>query len=217
MIRIWCTYHDPSLIEEYDLENKGVYLFYSKDDTLPMKNINDLQEYWCELVTMWYIWQNQIKSDIVGFCHYRRFFDKIYEDEINEGCCQVYEKVDLPLYIQYKNAHKIEDLDTVIECIDRLYGKGNVYKDYLHHTQSFYNRNMFVMKWMDFNRLCTFVFGVLEEYLNIIGIEFDPKKYEEYCKKEGKVGYDKRWIGFLGERLVSAFIGTYFKENQILM
>ena len=81
-VKIYCTYHDPKLIDEYNLkETENFKLFYTKSD-LSGYSINYTELYLNEFVTQYYIWKNQIKSEYVGFCHYRRNFLNSINDSI---------------------------------------------------------------------------------------------------------------------------------------
>ena len=74
-ITIWKTYHNESLIKEFNLEeNERIFLFNSKNVGYDGKNINHLNQFLCEGVTLVYPYLNNLKSDIIGFQHYRRWF-----------------------------------------------------------------------------------------------------------------------------------------------
>ena len=47
-------------------------LGYMKDDT--GDSISDLNPYYGELTGMYWLWKNYSDVDIIGICHYRRYF-----------------------------------------------------------------------------------------------------------------------------------------------
>jgi len=75
--KIYCVYHDPKLIDEYNLkETDNFKLYFTKNEDEEKYNLNYVQLYLNEWVAQYYVWKNNLKSDIVGFCHYRRPLDK---------------------------------------------------------------------------------------------------------------------------------------------
>ena len=50
-IKIWCTYHMPEQITEYNIKETDIIkLFYSDNESLKEENINDLNRYLSEIV-----------------------------------------------------------------------------------------------------------------------------------------------------------------------
>lgn len=79
-LTIWQTYHDESLVEKYHLREDGIVrLFNSNNLQMEGENINHLNPFYSEVVTLYWVWKNQMKSNKVGFCHYRRTFSKIID------------------------------------------------------------------------------------------------------------------------------------------
>lgn len=83
---IWQVYHDECVKDQL-LESKKPYYksFYTKENTLNGKNLNHLQQYLNEFVCQYYVYRNDIKSDIVGFCQYSKFFDDTMTEELNQN------------------------------------------------------------------------------------------------------------------------------------
>ena len=103
--KIWCTYHDKNLIDKYDLkETENFKLYYTKGELKNEISLNYIQEFLNEWVTQYYVWKNNIKSDIVGFCHYRRnILPYINEDILNH----------ILNYSQYRTFIKIQLLNII--------------------------------------------------------------------------------------------------------
>ena len=72
--KIWQVYHDKMFSESL-LEGKQQYYrsFYTKGETIN-DNINHIQDVLNEFVCQYYVYKNNMKSDIVGFCQYGKFF-----------------------------------------------------------------------------------------------------------------------------------------------
>ena len=82
--RIYCIYYDDNQIKDYNLIESEIFkLFNTNNLNVKGYNINHINKYFCELCAYYYIWKNNIKSDIIGFCHYRRNYNKIEYDYID--------------------------------------------------------------------------------------------------------------------------------------
>ena len=88
---LWCTYHNNNIPKEYNLyETDNFKLFNDDDYSLTEDNINYLHDYLGDIVTYYYVWKNNKKSYIIGFCHYRRHFNTINYEQILNGHPECY-------------------------------------------------------------------------------------------------------------------------------
>lgn len=165
-----------------------------------------------ELTAVYWVWKNK-KTDIVGFCHYRRFFcnDGIacYENPLKMNRAERYLKeVDVIVHQRTfkENRTIIEELKMPLseEAFETGYGiilkKMQQYQsEYLFdlemilsgRTLCYYN--MFVTTWDIFDAYCEWLFS----FLIPAAEEFDVDAYE---------GQDRRTIGFFAERMLSVWL-----------
>lgn len=208
--RMWVTYHKPELIQEYhltDLDSR-FQLFDARQD--PMNSCMS------EFVTLRHVCQRGERSDYVGFCHYRRILNV---DRLPErGECQVRRRIKFPnnetMYEQYARCHNIKDYDLLLSLIDKRLGSGNYYSNYLRGSSTMYPNVCFLMAWKDFMNLCDFLFYFLEKFAEATGCGEDANKWHAKAVadfSEEEAPYQQRLLGFLGERLVSAWISVNLK------
>lgn len=169
-LKIWCTYHNENIPKEYDLHNtKHIQLFNDDDFTLKEENINYLHDYLGEITTYYYVWKNQIKSDYVGFCQYRRHYQYInYEDLKNNGIVSYWNCVfnDNTLYDLNKGV--INDF-IFFDFINYMYYKYNIDVNdniFINVSQKVAYHSMNIYRWDIFNEVCDFIFGFLD-YLTL--------------------------------------------------
>ena len=212
---MWLTYHKEEQLHQYDLKEDGMTrLFKGYDISVEGENINHLNRFYSEMTTMYWVWKNEMRSQYVGFCHYRRRFTHFMELEAGE--CQVMEIVTFPYSVcqHYKNAHNYNDLYDIVEILDDKYGSGNKYSDYLLNSQAFIPFCSFIMHYDDFKSLCEFFFPVLFEYDRRHGLNMDACKYMEKAQSDFRydnVEYQCRAMSFLAERLISCYIVSNMK------
>lgn len=206
---IWQTYHDDAQIEQYHLRNlEPICIFKGNDATVKGDNINYLNKFYSELVTLYWVWKNDVKSKKVGFCHYRRMFGRILD--IDRGCCQVLAISNRCNVRQhYKGAHNYQDFDDIVDILNDKYGEGNVYSRYMLEGNVFIPFCCFIMHWDDFQRLCSFLFPILFTYDTKNNLQMSPELYMEKTKRDFRydnVEYQCRAMSFLAERLISCWL-----------
>lgn len=187
-----------------------------------------LNSRWSELSGIYKLWREGPCTDIVGFTHYRRFFDFSGEDvqgfqrtiskqELRTRLSQLFDAsliascndltviVPRPFEIganpwhQYSYAHSGDDLCRVVSLLSLHAPELLPYVRNWTHNTSFYAWNMFVMNWALFDRLCSTWFGLLLEF-------------ERQVSGNRASHYQNRDISFLAERLFDIWI-RYAKDQ----
>lgn len=176
-IKIYCIYYDKSHIIDYNLQETDIIKLFNTKKKIKQDNINYLSKFFCELSAYYYVWKNNIKSDYVGFCHYRRNFHKIYYDWLDNNNVQAF----------YTN------------CYDTY--NNSLFKDYLKEkyniTDDFYMmtyKHMYIMPWNIFDKVCECIFGFYdwiydnyglnwkdeEDLYSIMELLYDTKMFNEW-------------------------------------
>ncbi len=218
--KIYVTYHNDDLVEKHHLSEDEHHVLFASHREIDGENINALNPVYSEMVTMYYVWKNNLKTDYVGFEHYRRHLKVLHMPK--DGECQIYlyhNMHGLTVYKQYAKWHNVSDLDTILSIVDEKYGKGNIYTTYIKESDILIPNCTFVMKWEDFTSLCEFMFPILEEFGKRCGMEDGFGTLEDWTQKavkdfgkEGNIIYQRRVVSFLAERLISAWIYNNLKQ-----
>lgn len=217
--RIWVTYHKDELVGQYGLKEDDRHVLFATHREPEKKNINWLNPVYSEMVTMWYVWKNNLKSDYVGFEHYRRHLD--VRKMPRKGECLVFRAIDFgarTVYEQYAQCHNAKDMDMVLSILDKEYGEDNPYRKHIMESRVLVANCCFLMKWSDFKAMCEYLFPLLEEYGKAAVAE--PERLSDWREKAAKdfgndrTDYQMRVVSFLAERLISAWITTHMKWNN---
>ncbi len=168
-IKIWCTYHDLQQIIDYQLQDSDILkLYYANDLSLKENNINNLNMYLGELVTYYYVWKNQIKSDYIGFCHYRRHFSFIKYDYIDNNHIQTF----MNGYMNLKDFSKVPYSDKLSPIfIDYMKDKYDINIDINKNYKGSFKLS-FLMTWDVFNNVSDFIFGYFDYISNKLNINW---------------------------------------------
>jgi len=209
--KIWVSYHKDEQLQKYGLKDDDTHKLFATHKDIDGKNINELNPVYSEMVTMWYVWKNAIKSNYVGFNHYRRQF--AVHRLPNKGECQVFRILDFgkqTVYEQYAQCHNAKDMDTMLGLIDQKYGKENEYVKYIRSSHRLIANCCFLMKWSDFGKLCKFLFPLLDDFSAVFGCQSvdDWRKKAEKDFNGNRTEYQTRVLSFLAERLISAWINA---------
>lgn len=167
-------------------------------------NINYLNPIINELTGIYDVWKN-FDDDIVGFCHYHRFFvDKkdnvMWLDDLK---MELTEDFVLPLSVTYPDMtireslerDFREDLPTFNKYMDMLYEAEPGLEEYFN-GRTFHPRNMFVCRRALLNEYCCWLFALIIPVAKRFKAE-DFNKYHHYYS---------RMIGFIAERLMTYYI-----------
>ena len=177
-------------------------------DNISLKNPN-----FCELTGLYWAWQN-LKCDVIGLCHYRRYFSHpiINVDEENkrkvilnkEDYNRILMKYDvivpwmhnlktMTVKEHYCAAHHEKDLLETRAILEEKYPEYLKSFDQVMNQKKFYLFNMFVMKKELFDSYASWLFDIL------FGLErrIDISSYDNY---------QQRVYGFLSERLFNVWL-----------
>ena len=216
--KIWISYHRDELVDQYHLKEDEHHILFPTHKEPEQKNINKYNSLLSEMVTMWYVWHNQIQSDYVGFNHYRRQFPVYRMPLVTE--CQVWKIRDFgkeTIYNQYTRVHNAIDMDKVLDILDDMYGKNNPYTRHIRCSHKMVMACCFLMTWNNFSALCTFLFNVILKYCHQDECRLSIEAHRRRAANEfgeAKADYQMRTLSFLSERLISAWIMTHLKPYQ---
>ncbi len=191
------------------------------DDT--GENISLKNASYCELTGMYWAWKNLRGVDVIGLCHYRRYFDfhrqgrwLMPHDEYTPDRLpqldlsvphSVIEKVSNGKVVTAQPLHYIhnvamnyfmlyvsDDFRTLRQTVKATGGKySEAFDTVMFRRNRFSPYNMFLMRWADFERYCAWLFGVLEEAERRIDIS-------HYSTLQ------RRIFGFMAERLLGVWL-----------
>lgn len=218
-LHTYITYFDDHQIDEYNLvADDNTTLFKGNCTTYEGKNINNLNTFYCELCTMYYVWKNNLYTNYVIFKQYRRPFNwEAIGDMPCPGEVITYAPTYLynPMYIQYAICHgraRAMDLMNLFAKIDQDLC------EYWKTSMWMYTNNSMVLNWNDFTAMCEYIFGILDKIDKHYGLDYKPSRYAQNARKyteDGRDEYQMHWVAYIGERLVSYYIHKHLKARTI--
>lgn len=171
-------------------------------------NIAEKNSEYCELTALYWIWKNDVDSDYIGLCHYRRYFSKncsglikksyIREDDVLEILTKndvivpkknYWGKKTVAEMYDYGNSEM--DLNIIRKIISEDFPDYVTAYDNVLNSHSAFYRNMMICKRDIFSEYCDWLFSVLF-------------KFEEEIKKQN-VSADRK-MGFISEFLLDVWV-----------
>lgn len=168
-------------------------------------NISKKNPFYSELTGFYWMWKNDVTSDVKGLCHYRRFFlnekGTILEaaevqnilsrfDMIVSGRA-VYEQG--TIYENYGEKHYTKDLDLTGEVIKEKYPDYcDSFKQVMEGKETYF-ANMFIASKDRADAYAKWLFDILFE----VEKRLDMTGYDDY---------NRRVFGFISERLLTVWI-----------
>lgn len=177
-------------------------LGYQGDDS--GESISAQNPFYGELTGVYWVWKNITDADIIGICHYRRFFlnekrqlmtSEEYEEILEkyevivsnsvtvEGCYRDY----------YAEAHNVDDLLMVGQVMKEKYPDYYPYFEAALAGNTYYYGNLMVTSRELFQRYADWLFDILfevEKRIDVTGYDL----------------YNQRVFGFLSEQLVKVWV-----------
>lgn len=180
------------------------YLKDNTGDNISLKNKN-----YCELTGLYWIWKN-VKTNITGIVHYRRYFYKnmfslkesnvLNEEDIKKILkdydCIVAKKSKIPfgsVEKYYAKHHYQRDYDITRDAIKELYPDYVESFEKVSKSNYYYNLNMMICNKKLMNKYCKWLFDIL----SVVEEKSDITNYSDY---------DKRIYGFLSEILLRVWL-----------
>lgn len=177
-------------------------LGYQGDDT--GDSISRWNNYYGELTGVYWAWKNETEADIIGVCHYRRFFlnkhgrllsGREYEEILKNYDIIVSTKMSAGIrYLDYfGEAHNAQDLLTVGEVIKEKYPEYAPYFQAAMEGDAYYYGNLMATSRKLFNAYAKWLFDILFE----VEKRIDVGSYDLY---------HQRVFGFLSEQMVKIWV-----------
>ena len=226
-IKLYDCYHKQTRILKNDIvypiqvgkQLSNIKLDMQGDNT--GDNISEKNPFYNELAGTYWIWKN-VKADIVGVFHYRRYLNFINRDTkeyyLTDNILQKYgicknqiknimgncdiivpqktKKTKVSIYEYYKKEHIINDLDVVIDIVKKMYpSKVGLINTYFYHNSQMYVGNILISKKEIFDIYAKWLFDILFEV---------EKQIQNGVSLRND--YQQRVYGFLAERLTGLFL-----------
>lgn len=138
-------------------------------------NIDNLNLWYCELTGLYHLWKHST-ADIVGLCHYRRYFcldqrmilgKREIEQILPQGDAIMYKWPYDTAFQSMIYAKKGDELKLAIKVVEDMHGKEMAdFFEYIMVCPGVYEGNMLICRRELLDEYCQFLFPVLREFDN---------------------------------------------------
>lgn len=184
----------------------NIDLGYLSDDTL--ENIAEKNSEYCELTALYWIWKNDRDSDIIGLCHYRRYFSlsifsrntRYFIDEMQiQNLLSKYDVIVPQLNFwgtktveeMYDYGASAQDIEIIRTIIQKYYPQYIESYELVLNSHSAFYRNMIICERTILMDYCNWLFDILF-------------KLEGIVKQNGED--TTRKFGFISEFLLDVWV-----------
>ena len=192
------------------------------------EHISNKNNSFCELTGLYWAWKNE-SYDVLGLCHYRRYFDfeksnindtvfidqkeldtYVFRKEKIANILSMYDLIlpkaktyECSIEHDYGYACSVEDFEILTNVIDKMYPE---YSESWNQVANFSNKlmhyNMFIAPKKITDEYCTWLFSILFEVEK--GVKLSPYIYQQ------------RVFGFMAERLMQLYFTHHkFKAKHL--
>lgn len=160
-------------------------------------NISEKNPVYCELTALYWMWKNTQPSNI-GLYHYRRRFNidknKIIE-VLNDNDIIMPKKKLFRMSVekQYIKEHGTEEWNILLDVLRQFSPEYYETSKSIFSNNVIYRFNMFICNKELFDNYCEWLFPILS-------------KIAEMTKYKERDNYQKRYIGFMAERLFTLYV-----------
>lgn len=212
-MKTYITYFDDKQIDEYGLtKTEDTVPFKGNDTSVSGESINHLNNFYCELTTLYWVWQNTI-DELLCFKQYRRPFET--ELRPQKGEIVTYAPIrSIGLYQEYCYYHGSRRGNEVTQYLIGKFGKESKEVMYWLKGDRMFTNNTFIIHREDFNKMCEFIFNVLFDLEEKWGLGDDIGMWLKNARgytEDGRYDYQQHFMAYIGERLVSMYINCHMK------
>lgn len=177
-VKIYCVYHDKKLVKKHKLNtlDKTLYSLYYTKDNHP-NSFDNIQQYICEFTAQYYVLKNNIKSDYVGFCHYRRVLNLDIDNFIQTNGISAGFTTNEESWYNFQKYRFVNFLAEDFEYyIKNNYEKtSRIYKTFITDSKikvPYYVNEIYLCKWEYFEEIVGFISGFIEYIMNINSLDY---------------------------------------------
>lgn len=176
---------------------------YISDDS--GENISEKNPNYSELTGLYWMWKNDNSSDVMGLCHYRRYFLNDREELLSAGeisqILSAYDVIvspravykDMNVRNSYIDKHHEQDLTLTRMAIEKMYDGYLPEYDAVMNGRETYFGNLMIAGSAVLKAYAKWLFDILFE----VERHIDISEYDDY---------DKRVYGFISERLLMVWL-----------